>query len=144
MRRIVVAGALALAFAPIASAKDVPAIQASATLGAAPLAVTLTATGSAATYRWDLGDGTTAEGAVVTHTYTAGRFTATVTDGESSASVQIVSVGVVLRSPRHAVGYGHRLTLAGAVVPADVAKFAVLRASVRVPARVKQLRGGAA
>jgi hypothetical protein len=143
MRRIVVAGALALAFAPIASAKDVPAIQASATLGAAPLAVTLTATGSAATYRWDLGDGTTAEGAVVTHTYTAGRFTATVTDGESSASVQIVSVGVVLRSPRHAVGYGHRLTLAGAVVPADVAKFAVLRASVRVPARVKQLRGGA-
>ena len=143
MRRIVVAGALALAFAPTASAKDAPAIQASATLGAAPLAVTLTATGSAGVYRWDLGDGTTAEGAVVTHTYAAGRFTATVTDGESSATVQIVSVGVSLRSPRHAVGYGHRLTLAGSVVPADVAKFAVLRTGVRVPTRVKQLRGGA-
>jgi len=142
MRRIVVAGALALAFAPAASAKDVPAIQASATLGSAPLAVTLTAIGSAATYRWDLGDGATAEGAVVTHTYAAGRFTATVTDGESSAAIQIVSVGIALRPPRHAVGYGHRLTLAGTVVPADVAKFAVLRAGVRVPARVKQLRGG--
>jgi N-acetylmuramoyl-L-alanine amidase len=143
MRRIVIASALALAFAPAASAKDAPAIQASATLGAAPLAVTLTATGAESTYRWDLGDGTTAEGAVVTHTYAAGRFTATVTDGESSAKVQIVSVGIALRSPRHAVGYGHRLTLAGSVVPADVAKFAVLRAGVRVPARVKQLKGGA-
>ena len=138
MRRIVVAGALALAVAPAATAKDAPGIQASATLGAAPLAVTLTATGSAATYRWDLGDGTTAEGVVVTHTYAAGRFTATVTDGESSATVQIVSVGITMRPPRHAVGYGHRLTLAGTVVPADVAKFAVLRAGVRVPARVKQ------
>jgi hypothetical protein len=143
MPRVVVAGALALAFAPAASAKDAPAIQASATLGAAPLAVTLTATGSAPTYRWDLGDGTTAEGAVVTHTYAAGRFTATVTAGESSATVQIVSVGITLRTPRHAVGYGRRLTLAGAVVPADLGRFAVLRAGAGVPARVKQLRGGA-
>ena len=142
MRRIVVASALALAFAPAASAKDAPAIQASATLGAAPLAVTLTATGSAATYRWDLGDGATAEGAVVTHTYAAGRFTAAVTDGESSAKVQIVSVGITLRTPRHAVGYGRRLTLAGTVVPMDLGRFAVLRAGAEVPARVKQLRGG--
>lgn len=147
MRRFVIASALALALAPTASAKDAPGIQASATLGAAPLAVTLTATGSAATYRWELGDGTTAEGAVVTHTYPAGRFTARVTatgpDGESAASVQVISVGVALRSPRHAVGYGHRLTLAGTVVPADLGRFAVLRAGVGVPARVKQLRGGA-
>ena len=84
---------------------------------------------------------------MVTHTYPAGRFIARVTatgpDGESAATVQIVSVDVSLRAPRHAVGYGHRLTLAGTVVPADVAKFAVLRAGVRVPARVKQLKGGA-
>ena len=143
MRRVVVASALALVLAPAASAKDAPAIQASATLGAAPLAVTLTATGSASTYRWDLGDGTAAEGAVVTHTYAAGRYTASVTDGDSSATVQIVSVGITLRKPRHAVGYGHRLTLAGAVVPADLGRFGVLRAGVAVPARVKQLRGGA-
>jgi len=87
MRRIVIASALALFFAPIASAKDAPSVQASATFGAAPLAVTLTATGPATTYRWELGDGTTADGAVVTHTYPAGRFTARVTDGESSAAV---------------------------------------------------------
>ncbi len=147
MRRFVIVSVLALALAPTASAKDAPGIQASATFGAAPLAVTLTATGPATTYRWALGDGTTAEGAVVTHTYPAGRFTARVTatapDGEAMAAVQIVSVGVALRRPRRAVGYGHRLTLAGTVVPADVARFAVLRAGVGVPARVKQLRGGA-
>jgi N-acetylmuramoyl-L-alanine amidase len=147
MRRYVIASALALALAPTASAKDAPGIQASATFGAAPLAVTLTATGPATTYRWELGDGTAAEGAVVTHAYPAGRFTARVTatapDGEAVAAVQIVSVGVTLRAPRHAVGYGHRLTLAGTVVPTDLGRFAVVRASAGVPAHVKQLRGGA-
>jgi len=143
MRRIVIASALALFFAPTASAKDAPTIQASATFGAAPLAVTLTATGPATTYRWELGDGTTADGAVVTHTYPAGRFTARVTDGESSAAVEIVSVGITLRPPKRAVGYGHRLTLAGTIVPADAGKLAVLRAGAGVPARVKLLRSGA-
>ena len=51
-------------------------VQATPASGAAPLAVTLTATGDAATYHWDLGDGTTADGAAVQHTYAAGRFTA--------------------------------------------------------------------
>ena len=35
--------------------------------------VTLTATGDAASYAWSLGDGATAEGAVVAHVYAAGR-----------------------------------------------------------------------
>ncbi len=143
MRRVVIASALALLFAPTASAADAPGVQASATFGAAPLAVTLTATGPAATYHWELGDGTTAEGAIVTHTYPAGRFTARVTDGESSAAVQIVSVGITLRPPRHAVGYGHRLTLAGTVVPADLGRFALVRAGAGVPARVRHVPGGA-
>ena len=46
--------------------------QAAPPSGAAPLAVTLTATGDATTYHWDLGDGAAADGAVVEHTYAAG------------------------------------------------------------------------
>jgi PKD repeat protein len=140
--------AAGLALAPGASAKDPLAVNASATLGAAPLAVTLTAEGTATAYRWDLGDGSTADGAVVTHTYAAGRFTARLTataaDGETVTSeIQIVSVGISLRAPRHAVGFGHRLTLSGTVVPANAGAIAVARVGAHVPARVKNLRGGA-
>jgi PKD repeat protein len=124
------------------------AVQASPTFGAAPLAVTLTASGSAGTYRWELGDGTSADGPVVTHTYPAGRFaarvTATAPDGTTTvATATVVSVGVTLRAPRRAVGYGHRLTLAGSVVPAGAGKLAVVRAGGAVPARVKLLKNGA-
>ena len=53
----------ALAFDPAAHAAP-PAVTAQATpaSGAAPLAVTLTAAGDTATYHWDLGDGSTADG----------------------------------------------------------------------------------
>src|SRR6188768_356084 len=70
----------ALALAPAAHAAP-PAVtaQVSPPSGPAPLAVTLTASGDAATYHWDLGDGTSADGPVVQHTYAAGRFTARVT-----------------------------------------------------------------
>ena len=69
-----------LAFAAPATAAP-PAVTASATpsAGIAPQRVTLEANGDAALYAWDLGDGTTAAGALVTHVYSAGRFTATVT-----------------------------------------------------------------
>ena len=69
-----------MALAPAAHAAP-PALTAQATpsSGAAPLAVTLTATGDTATYHWELGDGGTADGPVVQHTYAAGRFAAHVT-----------------------------------------------------------------
>ena len=65
---IVLLAGLALA-APATAAP--PAVTASATpsTGVAPLRVTLTANGDAALYAWDLGDGTTAAGALVTHVY---------------------------------------------------------------------------
>ena len=62
-----------------AQAKPNVSIQATPATGQAPLNVTLTATGDAVSYHWDLGDKTQADGPVVQHQYAAGRFTATVT-----------------------------------------------------------------
>jgi PKD repeat protein len=96
----------ALALAPAAHAAP-PAVTALATpaSGAAPLAVTLTAAGDAASYHWDLGDGASADGATVQHTYGAGRFTARVTAtnsrGETAqATVTVTATGLVLAAPR--------------------------------------------
>ena len=80
-------------------------VQATPASGAAPLAVTLTASGDAATYHWDLGDGTTADGAAVQHTYAAGRFTARVTatnaGGETAQATAVVTAtGLTLAGPR--------------------------------------------
>ena len=95
-----------MTLAPAARAAP-PAVTAQATpaSGAAPLAVTLTATGDAATYHWDLGDGATTDGAVVKHTYPAGRFTARVTatnaGGETAQATAVVTAtGLTLAGPR--------------------------------------------
>jgi len=105
-----------------ANAAPTVTVQATPTLGAAPLDVTLTATGDAVAYHWDLGDRTQAEGPLVQHRYGAGRFTATVTatgaDGTTAqATVTITSVKLTLRGPRVAT-YGKPVTLRGRVVPA--------------------------
>jgi PKD repeat protein len=105
-----------------ANAAPTVAVQATPTLGAAPLDVTLTASGDAVAYHWDLGDRAQADGALVQHRYGAGRFTATVTatgaDGTTAqASVTITSVKLALRGPKVAT-YGKPVTLQGRVVPA--------------------------
>ena len=114
-----------LAFAAPATAAP-PLVSAAATpsSGTAPLRVTLTATGDAASYAWDLGDGATASGPAVTHVYPAGRFVATVTAtsaaGESAqAQVQVVATGrvLVLTAPR-AADFGAAATFAGSLRPA--------------------------
>ena len=112
-----------MALAPTAHAAP-PAVtaQASPASGAAPLQVTLTATGDAATYHWDLGDGTGADGAIVRHTYAAGRFTARVTAtnplGETAqATVKVTAAGLTLTAPR--IGhYAQLLRFHGRLVPA--------------------------
>ena len=114
-----------------------PVVSATATPagGVAPLRVTLAASGDAAAYAWDLGDGTTAAGPVVTHVYPAGRFTATViatgTTGEiAQAQVQVAASSrtLALSAPRRA-DYGGSAALTG-----------VLRPSVR-NARIRVYRG---
>jgi hypothetical protein len=105
-----------------ANAAPTVTVQATPTLGAAPLDVTLTATGDAVAYHWDLGDRAQADGPLVQHRYGAGRFTATVTatgaDGMTAqASVTITSVKLTLRGPKVAT-YGKPVILRGRVVPA--------------------------
>src|SRR5262245_23842054 len=87
--------ALALSAAPTAASST--AIKASTTRGAAPLQVTLTASGGGVSYHWHLGDGTIAEGETVLHTYeSAGAYRATVTgiglDGRRSTAALTISV----------------------------------------------------
>jgi len=122
MRRVLPVVAAFLIWAAPASAKPTVNVQASTTLGAAPLTVTLTATGDAAAYHWDLGDGSAADGPVVQHQYAAGRFTATVTatdtGGETAqASVVITSAQLTLTGPKVAT-YGRKATFRGQMVPA--------------------------
>jgi N-acetylmuramoyl-L-alanine amidase len=97
--------------------------SASPSSGVAPLRVTMTATGDAATYTWSLGDGTVASGAVVTHTYASGRFVATVTAtsaaGETAqAQVEVVACSrtLALVTPARA-DYGAPAAFSGALRP---------------------------
>lgn len=130
--------AAALALAPAAHAAP-PAVTATATpaSGPAPLQTTLAATGDAATYHWDLGDGTTADGPVVQHAYAAGRFTATVMatspSGETAqATVVVTATGLTLVGP----GSGRYQQLArfhGRLLPARKgAQVALYRGGRRV------------
>jgi N-acetylmuramoyl-L-alanine amidase len=103
-----------------------PAVTATAlpASGTAPLQVILTASGDAAAYSWDLGDGSVAEGPLVTHTYTAGRFVATVTatsaTGEQAQAQVAVTAAdrlLTLETLRTAK-YEARVLLAGSLRPA--------------------------
>jgi len=103
---------------PVVSAAAAP------TGGVAPVRVTLTATGDAASYAWALGDGATASGPVVTHVYGAGTFVATVTatnEAGETAQAQVTVTAtrrtVSLEAPRSS-GYGDAAVLAGSLRPA--------------------------
>jgi N-acetylmuramoyl-L-alanine amidase len=137
----------AMALAPAAhAAPPAVSIQASPTRGPAPLDVTLTATGDAATYHWDLGDGTAADGASVRHAYPAGSFTARVTatgpTGETAqASVALTSIGLTLAAPR--IGrYQQKLRFHGRVVPARKSVRLGLYRGERRIASVRTGKGG--
>jgi L,D-transpeptidase-like protein/PKD domain-containing protein/putative peptidoglycan binding protein len=124
MRRLIALVVAVLAFVPSATGAT-PSVTVSATPtdGAAPLAVSFTATGDAVSYHWDFGDGASADGASVEHTYAAGRWTATLTarsaSGEAlTTAVAVTARGVTLTGPASA-RYGRRATFRGAVVPAE-------------------------
>jgi cell wall hydrolase len=137
----------AMAFAPAAhAAPPAVSVQASPTSGAAPLQVTLTASGDAAAYHWDLGDGAVADGPAVQHVYAPGAFTARVTatspTGETAqAAVTVTSVGLTLAAPR--VGrYQQKLRFHGRLVPAvKGVRIGLYRGGRRI-ATVRTGRGG--
>jgi lipoprotein-anchoring transpeptidase ErfK/SrfK/PKD repeat protein len=110
--------------APLVSIQTTPAA------GAAPLHVTFAATGDAAAYRWDFGDGDSAEGRRAEHTYAAGRWTATLTaqsaSGETTTqTAPVTAYGLTLAGPNPA-RYGRRVAFRGAVVPAEQGLYVAL------------------
>jgi PKD repeat protein len=104
-------------------ATPVVTIQATPTTGTAPLNVTFTATGEAATYHWDFGDGSSADDHIATHTYAAGRWTVTLTaqfpdGGSTTQTATVTAYGLTLAGPSPA-RYDHRIVFRGAVVPPE-------------------------
>jgi PKD repeat protein len=119
---LVVLATLLIAASPAGAGRREVTIQATPAEGAAPLHVTFTANGASAAH-WDFGDGTTADGVTVDHTYAAGRWTAIATaqtsDGTASTqTVAISATGLTLKGPS-AGRYSQRVVFRGALLPAE-------------------------
>jgi PKD repeat protein len=147
MRRLLPLLALAaLTFPATSNATPTISVQTSATRGAAPLQITLTASGNAVSYHWDLGDGTTADGVTVQHVYQrAGAYRVVVTgtgldSSSSTAALTISALGVTLAAPRAAT-YRHRIRLHGRITPAARASV-TLRQADRVIGHAHTKAGG--
>jgi N-acetylmuramoyl-L-alanine amidase len=124
MRRLLVLAA-ALAFAPAAHAAA-PVLSAEES----GLAVVLSAD---APVHWDFGDGQSADGQTVSHTYAqAGRYavTATATDGETT-TLETTARVLTLSGPP-VVGYGQRASFHGVLEPAARATVTLYRGRRRV------------
>ena len=143
MRRVFfVLGVALLSFGPAAAAAPPDlTVEVSRTDGGAPLKVTFTAVGEAASYRWDFGDGSTADGRSVEHTYQAGRWTASLTarsaDGDAATkTVSVTARGLTLTGPER-VRYTRWAVLRGALIPADAGAAGrnIRRSPTRVPPR---------
>ena len=129
-----------------AGGTPVVSIQATPSAGAAPLHVSFTATGDAAAYRWDFGDGTSAEGRVAEHTYAAGRWAATLTaqstTGETATqTASVTAYGLTLAGPNPA-RYGRRVAFRGAIVPAEKGLAVALAGPQGTVATAKTDAGG--
>jgi hypothetical protein len=133
MRLVLAAVAAALLLAPAAAAAP-PTLAASADVprGLAPLAVTLTAQTDAASVRWELGDGTVAEGATVRHVYpAAGTYRAiAIAAGEGGeetrAEVSVTAYRLRFDAPVRG-RYGRRGRFTGSIVPPVVGAAVEIR-----------------
>ena len=132
----------------LAAAATAPAVTATASqpAGQAPLAVTLTAAGDAATYHWDLGDGATADGATVQHTYATGLWTATVTatapDGETAQAHVAVRAETVTLAARSPATYGRPALFTGSLQPAAAGVPVTITAGRKTLGRGRTGAGG--
>jgi PKD repeat protein len=98
-------------------------IQTTPPAGPAPLHVTFTAAGDAASYHWEFGDGSSADGRTADHTYAAGSWTVTLTAQSSGGDVAtqtatLTAYGLTLAGPNPA-RYDRRVVFRGAIVPAE-------------------------
>jgi lipoprotein-anchoring transpeptidase ErfK/SrfK len=115
MRRLGVVVCLALAFAPAAHAACGQSVTIAS--GKAPLTVTFTAACASSAYTWDFGDGQTAVGQSVTHTFAAGYWRPTLTSDAGSEPAQpITSISLRVIAP-HVARYGEWIALRAVVVP---------------------------
>jgi PKD repeat protein len=126
LRGILAAAILALAFPSLAVAAPVAVGTATPDRGGAPLTVVFDASSSspADSYAWNFGDGTTGAGVTVSHEYaSAGSYSATltVTAGveTASTSVPVVVQNVTLLLGAAETVYGHVVSAAGTVTPAE-------------------------
>lgn len=115
------AGASAQTSAPCASASRLA--------GAAPLAVTFTASCDATSYHWDFGDGTAADGPTVAHTFGTGRFAVVLTATGADGTPHVERLGLEafalgLSAPR-AGAYAGPVLLRGRLTPAPLRQSAV-------------------
>jgi hypothetical protein len=117
VRRIALAGLIALVFAPASHAAGPCGVTATAARGAAPLAVTFTAACTSAGYVWRFGDGQEGVGQSVQHVYAAGLWHATlVTDLGTDSAPSVTAISVKLSGPARA-RYAQWVTLHAAVTP---------------------------
>ncbi len=123
MRRLAPLLLGSLALAPAAhGAPPAVSVQAAPAQGPAPLTTTLTATGDAVTYRWELPGGVTANGPSVTHVFPAGRHVVTVVgtnaQGEETRTpVTVTALTLSLTAPQSA-DFATRVRLRGRLFPA--------------------------
>ncbi|NUR75434.1 MAG: L,D-transpeptidase family protein [Thermoleophilia bacterium] len=115
MRRLVFVAVPFFAFAPAAQAAC--GQTQSAVSGAAPLTVTFTAACASSAYTWSFGDGASATGQTVTHTFRAGYWRpALQTDAGPEGVQPVTSITLHLSAP-HLARYGQWIALHASVVP---------------------------
>jgi hypothetical protein len=124
VRRGLVLAVSVLIIVPAATgATPLISIQATPLAGPAPLHVGFVATGDAASYHWEFGDGGSADGRTAEHTYAAGQWASTLSARSADGAVatqtaQVTAYGVTLEGPNPA-RYGRRIVFRGEVVPAE-------------------------
>ena len=142
----VVVLALFMEAAPAAASTPSITISASTTVGAAPLVVTLEAHGDAVSYRWQLGNGETAEGPTTTATYGPGSWTAQVTgtaaDGATAQATILVRSVAIAVLPMPKSHYSRSALIRGSVVPALAGEQVVLYARGRKVAATRAATDG--
>ena len=115
MRRIILVGVAALAFAPAARAGC--GVTTTTLTGRAPLTVSLTAQCESSAYAWDFGDGTGATGRTVQHVYSAGSWRPALTSDAGADKVgPVTSVSLTVSLPVR-VRYAQYVALRANVIP---------------------------